>query len=161
MDAMLGGVLRKRWPWEGIQCDRSRDCVFGCFLVQGRPRMREGAAIWNDALVWLTGTGWSTADLSVCIMKCFECISKIHMHIFYCCSMTVVPIFPISFPCLTHPHIPHSVLPSLLSLSLGPSHMSLDLTSLSFPHCPPRPGHCWFVLYFRGSASVLLTCLLC
>ena len=46
--------------------------------------------------------------------------------LFYCHAITVVPIPPpISLPHPTRPHLPHSTLSPLLSLSTDPSHMSL------------------------------------
>ena len=68
---------------------------------------------------------------------------------FYCCSSTVVSMFPL--PTLTS----HSQSYPSLALSMGPLYMVLD-PSLSFPHYPPPPP-LWlllFVLYFNVSGSI-------
>ena len=68
-----------------------------------------------------------------------------------------------TFPHLTHPQLPPSVLPPL-TLSMGPLYCSLMNLPLLSPHySPPRlpSGHCQFVLYFTVSGSILLACLFC
>ena len=66
--------------------------------------------------------------------------------IFYCCSITVVPIFsPFLSPALPTPifHIQSSLLP-LMSLSMGPLYMLLDLTLLLLsPVIPPLAPPLW------------------
>ena len=66
-------------------------------------------------------------------------------------------------PALPSP-IPTSILPTPLSLSLGPLYMFLDLTLPFFSplSCSSLPsGYCHFVLYFHVSGSILLTCFFC
>ena len=53
----------------------------------------------------------------------FFCFFKNILLLFNCSC----PHFPlITFPRPTHPHLPHSILPLQLSLSMGPSYMFLD-----------------------------------
>ena len=52
----------------------------------------------------------------------------------------VFPIPPIILFCPTHPHLPHSILPTSLSLSLSLLYMFFDHPSPSFPCYPPPPS---------------------
>ena len=78
---------------------------------------------------------------------------------FYCCSRTVVPIFPPPLspapPTLTsHP-------PSFptLALSMGPLYMFLDDPFPSFPYYPPPPSPLVTVSLFFISTSMVIFCL--
>ena len=80
--------------------------------------------------------------------------------IFYCCLVTVVPIFlPLLTPTL-HPPPTFNPSPPSIALSMGPLYMFLDDPSPSFPviPSPTHSGYCQFVLYFHVSGSILLAC---
>ena len=98
------------------------------------------------------------------------CISFIYLFLllFSC------PHFPLTtLPCPIHPHLPHSILPPPLALSMDPLYMFLDDRSPSFL-CYPSPTSplvtvslflCLYVFIFYVSSLflclwyILLTCL--
>ena len=67
---------------------------------------------------------------------------------YFYCSITVFPIFPpLRSPALPTHHLPHSILPRPLSLSMGPFCVFLNLTfplpsPLSTPPQPPLWSLC-------------------
>ena len=67
-------------------------------------------------------------------------------YIFFIAVQLQLSPFPSHYsPCPTHPHLPHSILPCPLSLSMGPLYMFLDLTlSLLSPLIPASlpSSHC-------------------
>ena len=66
----------------------------------------------------------------------FYCIYLFYF-IFYCCSSTVVSMFPpTTLPRLTHPHLPPSILPAF-GFVLGSFILVLDDLSPSVPHYTP------------------------
>ena len=97
----------------------------------------------------------------------YNCIRQniLFSFFFYCCSSTVVSVFPSPLPPLLHRPLP---LPTLhpTPLLLCPcvlytcSLMTLPLFPPSFPS-PTLSGYSQFVLYFNVSGYILLACLFC
>ena len=83
---------------------------------------------------------------------------------FYCCTITVVPIFPLLCPALPNPTSHIQSFP-LLSFSRGALYMFLDDPSPSLPHYPPSPlVTVTFFPYFHVSGYILFaffSCWLC
>ena len=66
-----------------------------------------------------------------------------HHFCFYCCSITVVPVFPlVALPCHITALLPESI-PTLLSIPMGPLYMFFDLTLLLLCSIIPFPPPLW------------------
>ena len=82
--------------------------------------------------------------------------------IFYCCSVTVVPIFlPIALPCPVQLPLPKTF-PTPLSLCMSPLYLFLVFTLLLLSPVISFPPPLWLLSVcslFHVSGSILLTCL--
>ena len=112
-------------------------------------------------------TGNRTGDLLVCRLA-LNPLSEPHQLvlkiIFYCYSITNVPIFPPLLspaPPSCPPLLPQSI-PTLLSMSMGHSYMvfvqALSLLSTIIPSTVPS-GHCQSVPCFHACGSILFVSL--
>ena len=80
-----------------------------------------------------------------CLTRFLLGLQYYFFNFFYCCSITVIPIYsPLLSPAQLTPHLPHSLLPPL-SLSLGLLHMFLDLTLPLLSPVIPLPTPLWLL----------------
>ena len=109
--------------------------------------------LWN---VWRLLGNWDFLCLSSCH---FPLLAEQGFLPFYCCSITVVLIFPLYSPLCYPPPPPTFNPPPPIDFVRGFFiHVPwLDPSSIiSLPS-----GYCHFVLYFHFSGSILLACLFC
>ena len=105
---------------------------------------------------WLVQCHWQDT--------CYPC--ELPLWTFFIVQLQLSSFFPITLPCPTHSHLPHSVLPPPLALVVL-VHGSFIHVPWPFPFftllspCPAPSGHCQFVLYFHVFGSTLLACLFC
>ena len=102
-------------------------------------------------LLLLIGTNWQWLKFSS-IRKFF--FFKL-LFSYSCPHFSSITLF-----CPTHPHFPHSVLPTLLSLSMGPLYMFPDNPFPSLPRYPPSLSPLVTVILFFISMSQVTLCLL-
>ena len=88
---------------------------------------------------------------------------RVFFNFFYCCSSTVVCLFPLSLPRTSAIPTPHTWSYPSLVLSKCPLYMFLKILPL-FPSIIPLDlpsGYCQCVLNFNVSGYILFACLFC
>ena len=111
---------------------------------------------WKYYFHWSLWPLWRRWAIGTSSIKYWGVIS-----LFYCCSVTVVPIFPsLLSPALPTPTSYIQFSPPLLSLSMGPLYIFLDDPASSFPHYPTPASLLVTVSLFFISMSLVLFCLL-